>query len=106
MLEAVDYGLRVVTGGGLPSGATLLLRTPRAGDQVRLPHSGGVKTVKEVLERRGLTAAERRVCPVLAAGSSILWMSGVEVQQTPGLELTVESLRERDQVLEAMPKAT
>jgi tRNA(Ile)-lysidine synthase len=106
MLEAVDYGLRVVTGGGLPSGATLLLRTPRAGDQVRLPHSGGVKTVKEVLERRGFIAAERRVCPVLAAGSSILWMSGVEVQQTPGLELTVESLRERDQVLEAMPKAT
>jgi tRNA(Ile)-lysidine synthase len=106
MLEAVDYGFRVVTGGGLPSGATLLLRTPRAGDQVRLPRSGGVKTVKEVLERRGLSAADRRAWPVLAVGSGILWMSGVEVQQTPGLELTVESLWERDQVLGAAPQAT
>lgn len=94
MLEAVEYGYRVTIGGSLPSGATLLLRTPRAGDQVRLPHSGGVKTVKEVLERHGLSAAERRVCPVLAVGSSILWMSGVEVEETPGLQVAVEPLRE------------
>jgi hypothetical protein len=73
---------------------------------VRLPHSGGVKTVKEVLERRGLSAAERRVCPVLAVGNGIFWMSGVAVEQTPGLELTVEPLWERDQVLEALSKAT
>jgi tRNA(Ile)-lysidine synthase len=94
MLEAVEYGYRVTVSGGLPSGTTLLLRTPRAGDQVRLPHSGGVKTVKEVLERRGLFAAERRVCPVLAAGRGILWMSGVEVEGTPGLQVAVEPLRE------------
>jgi hypothetical protein len=104
----VEYGFRVITGGALPSGDTLLLRTPRAGDQVRLPHSGGVKTVKEVLERRGLSAAERRICPVLAVGSGILWMSGVEVEQTPGVQLAVEPLREREQApaLETVPEAT
>ena len=94
VLEAVEYGYRVTTGGSLPSGETLVLRTPRAGDRVRLPHSGGVKTVKEVLERRGLSAADRRLCPVLAVGSGILWMSGVEVEWTPGLQVTVEPLRE------------
>jgi tRNA(Ile)-lysidine synthase len=94
MLEAMEYGCRVTVSGTLPGGATLLLRTPRAGDEVRLPHSGGVKTVKEVLERRGLSAAERRICPVLAVGRGILWMSGVEVEGTPGLQVAVEPLRE------------
>jgi hypothetical protein len=50
--------------------------------------------VKEVLERRGLSAAERRTCPVLAVGSGILWISGVEVEGTPGLQVAVEPLRE------------
>ncbi|HEY1964886.1 MAG TPA: tRNA lysidine(34) synthetase TilS, partial [Acidobacteriaceae bacterium] len=108
VLEAGEYGLRVIAGGSLASGSRLLLRTPRAGDRLRLPHSGGVKTVKEVLERRGLSAAERRVCPVLATGSSILWMSGIEVEQTPGLQLDVAPIREREQtpVLETVPDAT
>jgi tRNA(Ile)-lysidine synthase len=94
ILEAVEYGYRVTVSGSLPSGATLLLRTPRAGDQVRLPHSGGVKTVKEVLERRGLSADERRVCPVLAVGNGILWISGVEVEGRPDLQVAVEPLWE------------
>jgi tRNA(Ile)-lysidine synthase len=108
VLEAVEYGFRVTIGGSLPSGSTLLLRTPRVGDQVRLPHSGGVKTVKEVLERRGLSAAERRVCPVLAAGNNIQWMSGVEVERTPGLQAVVEPLRETEgpPVPEVAPDAT
>jgi tRNA(Ile)-lysidine synthase len=93
-LEAAEYGLRVMTAGSLPSGETLVLRTPRAGDQLRLPHRRGVKTVKEVLERRGLSAAERRNCPLLAVGSCILWMSGVEVEQTPGFQVAVEPLGE------------
>ncbi|HXP10642.1 MAG TPA: tRNA lysidine(34) synthetase TilS C-terminal domain-containing protein, partial [Acidobacteriaceae bacterium] len=108
VLEAGEYGLRVIAGGSLPSGSRLLLRTPQAGDRLQLPHSGGVKTVKEVLERRGLSAAERRVCPVLATGSSILWMSGIEVEKTPGLELEVEPIgeRERTPVLETVRDAT
>ena len=96
VLEPVEYGLRVTTDGSLPDGTTLLLRTPRAGDQVRLPHSGGVKTVKEALERRGLSAAERRACPVLAVGSRIVWMSGMEVEQTPGIQVVVEPFREAE----------
>jgi tRNA(Ile)-lysidine synthase len=96
MLEAPEYGFRVITAGGLPSGATLVLRTPRAGDEVRLPHSRGVKTVKEVLERRGLSAAERSACPVLAVGNGILWMGDVEVEWTPGLQVAIEPLRETE----------
>jgi tRNA(Ile)-lysidine synthase len=109
VLEAKEYGYRVTTGGGLPTGETLVLRTPRPGDQVRLPHSGGVKTVKEVLERRGLSAAERGVCPVLAVGNGIVWMRGVEVEWTPGLQIAVEPLREEAEglsVLETAPEPT
>jgi tRNA(Ile)-lysidine synthase len=95
-LEVAEYGFRVTTHGSVLGGATLVLRTPRAGDQVRLPHSRGVKTVKEVLERLGLSAAERSVRPVLAVGSSILWMSGTDVEQTPGFQVTVEPFREAE----------
>jgi TilS substrate C-terminal domain len=108
VLEAAEYGYRVTTVGRLPSGITLVLRTPQPGDQVRLPHSRGVKTVKEVLERHGLSAAQRKVCPVLAAGSSILWMSGVEVEWTPDLQVAVEPFGESRQppVPEGAPDAT
>lgn len=109
VLEAREYGYRVITDGGLPTGETLMLRTPRAGDQMRLPHSRGVKTVKEVLERRGLSAEERRACPVLAVGSSIVWMRGVDVEWTPGLQIAIEPLREGAEgfpVLEAAPEPT
>jgi tRNA(Ile)-lysidine synthase len=93
---AEEYGFRVITDGGLPSGETLVLRTPRPGDRVRLTHSRGVKTVKEVLERQGFSAAERRGCPLLAVGSSILWMRGVDVEWTPGLQIAVEPLWEME----------
>jgi tRNA(Ile)-lysidine synthase len=108
VLEAAEYGYRVTTVGRLPRGTTLVLRTPQPGDQVRLPHSRGVKTVKEVLERRGLSAAQRKVCPVLATGSSILWMSGVEVEWMPGLQVAVEPFGESEQpsVPEGAPDAT
>jgi tRNA(Ile)-lysidine synthase len=108
VLEAVEYGCRVHTEGKLPAGAMLVLRTPRAGDRVRLPHSRGVKTVKEVLERRGLSVAERKVCPVLAVGSGILWMRGVEVEWTSGLQVSVEPLRDSAEpaVLPVAPNAT
>ncbi len=99
VLEAHEYGYRVITGGGLPTGEALVLRTPRAGDQIRLPRSRGVKTVKEVLERRGISAAERRLWPLIAIGNSILWMRGVEVEWTPGLQIAVEPLR----ALEGLP---
>ena len=66
----------------------MLFRSPR------LRGSRGVKTVKEVLERRGISAGERRLWPVLAIGSGILWMKGVEVEWTPGLQIAVEPLRE------------
>lgn len=105
VLDAVEYGLRVTTNGSLPDRTTLLLRTPRAGDQVRLAHSGGVKTVKEALERQGLSAAERRACPVLAVGSRIVWMSGMEVEQTPGFEMVVEPFREAEAPLGTADRA-
>lgn len=108
VLEAAEYGYRVTTVGRLPNGTTLVLRTPQPGDQVRLPNSRSVKTVKEVLERRGLSAAQRKVCAVLATGSSILWMSGVEVEWMPGLQVAVEPFGESGQppVREGAPDAT
>jgi tRNA(Ile)-lysidine synthase len=94
VLDAKEYGFRVITGGDLPTGKTVVLRTPRAGDQIRLPRSRGVKTVKEVLERSGISAAERQFWPVLAVEGSIVWMRGVEVEWTPGLQIAVQPLQE------------
>ena len=91
-LEALDYGYSLTVAGRLPGTDPLLLRTPRPGDRVRPLHGRGSKTVKEVLERRAVAASERADWPVLALGSTIVWMHGVEVESTPGLELTVSPL--------------
>ncbi len=91
-LDAVEYGVRFHVEGALSEDKTLLLRTPRAGDRVRQRHSRGDKAVKEILERRGLSAAERRGWPVLAIGSSIVWMREVDVEGPVGLQIAVESL--------------
>jgi tRNA(Ile)-lysidine synthase len=91
-IEALQYGLRVEAEGSLPSEAPLLLRTPRPGDRVLLRHSRSAKTVKDVLERGGWSAADRARWPVLAAGKQIVWMRGVDVEPDLQLRLRVRSL--------------
>lgn len=100
-IDAPEFGLRLsielsakemtenrsVAGSNLPQKATL--RNWRPGDRVRLRYSGGLRKVKEVLERLHVTGTERAVWPVLEAGGRIVWMKGVELEREPSLSVAV-----------------
>ena len=99
-VEGPAFGLRVITeeqgaAGGEWRGGALTLRAWRPGDRVTLRHSRGPKKVKEVLARLKVTGPERESWPVVAVDGdatvpgNVLWMQGVEVEVTPGLDLRV-----------------
>jgi tRNA(Ile)-lysidine synthase len=67
---------------------TAILRNWRPGDRVRLCHSGGLRKVKEVLERLRVTGTDRALWPVLEVNGRIVWMRGVELEPEPGLRIT------------------
>ena len=71
---------------------TATLRNWRPGDRVRLRYSGGLRKVKEVLERKHVTGTERAIWPVLVAGGQIVWMRGVELEPVPGLTIAAEEI--------------
>jgi tRNA(Ile)-lysidine synthase len=56
-----------------------VLRTPKAGDRVTLKHSRGPKPLKEIFERMGVAAEERKTWPVVEWQGRIVWMRGVAV---------------------------
>lgn len=80
-----------VTGLGVTLRATLIgdpasnpippaiLRTPRPGDRVQLKHSRGAKPLKEIFERMGIPADDRKSWPVVEWQSRIVWMQGAVV---------------------------
>lgn len=67
---------------------TATLRNWKAGDRVRLRHSGAPRKVKEVLERLRVTGTERSFWPVLEVGGRIIWMRGVELEGDPDLTIS------------------
>ncbi len=73
---------------------TATLRNWRPGDRVRLRHSGGLRKVKEVLERLKVTGSRRAVWPVLEVGGRIVWMKGVELEPEPGIVVVAASLKD------------
>ncbi|MGI8771375.1 MAG: tRNA lysidine(34) synthetase TilS [Acidobacteriaceae bacterium] len=103
-VEGLAFGLRVITeeqgvAGGEWRGGALTLRAWRPGDRVTLRHSRGPKKVKQVLARLKVIGPERESWPVVAVegdatlAGNVLWMQGVEVESTPGLDLRVLDLR-------------
>jgi tRNA(Ile)-lysidine synthase len=70
------------------------LRNWKPGDRVRLRHSGGLRKVKEVLERLRVTGSMRAIWPVLEVGGRIVWMKGVELEPEPGIVVVVASLED------------
>ena len=64
-----------------------VLRTPRAGDRVTLKHSRGPKPLKEIFERMGVAADERKTWPVVEWQGRIVWMRGVVVEGGAGFEV-------------------
>jgi tRNA(Ile)-lysidine synthase len=84
-IEAPEYGLKLrIEADGASADATATLRATlrvwRAGDRVRLKHSGGPRKVKEVLERLRVTGSDRARWPVVEIDGEIVWMRGVAVE--------------------------
>jgi tRNA(Ile)-lysidine synthase len=88
----------VVNTGEHASGASSIgkavLRPWKAGDRVRLRHSGGARKVKEVLERLRVYGSARARWPVVELDGRIVWMQGAELEPEPGMELCVSPLDE------------
>ncbi|MGO9325807.1 MAG: tRNA lysidine(34) synthetase TilS [Terracidiphilus sp.] len=75
--------------GGSPA-KTATLRNWKPGDRVRLRHSGGLRKVKEVLERMRVTGTDRALWPVLEIDGMIAWMRGAELESHPGLLISAD----------------
>ena len=68
----------------------VVLRPWRAGDRFWPAHMGAEKKVKELLQPLHLSAAERKIWPVLVAGDRILWVRGLH---SPPITVTSEEGR-------------
>ncbi len=101
-IVAPAFGLRLrieivnAEGKGRAAGAesSARLRNWRPGDRVRLRHSGGLRKVKEVLERLRVTGSRRALWPVLEVGGRIVWMKGVELETESGIGVLATSLED------------
>jgi tRNA(Ile)-lysidine synthase len=60
-------------------GEELIVRNWRPGDRFWPPHTKGPKKIKELLQQRHLTGAERKHWPVVASASEVVWVSGFAV---------------------------
>jgi len=91
--EAVPFQSSA-SAGAIPEAASrrAVLRAWKAGDRVRLRHSGSPRKVKEVLERMHVSGSARADWPVLELEGRILWMQGVQVEPEPGIEVVVSAL--------------
>ena len=102
-VDAPAFGLRLrieargsATSGESPNGRDgspakkATLRNWKPGDRVRPRYSGGLRKVKEVLERMRVTGTDRALWPVLEIEGSIVWMRGVELEPDPELLISAE----------------
>ncbi len=55
----------------------LTVRNWRPGDRFWPAHSSGPKKIKELLQKRQLTGAARKLWPVVASGAEIVWVRGL-----------------------------
>jgi len=100
VIVAPAFGLRLsiklvdAEGIGAAAGLDAQLRNWRPGDRVRLRHSGGLRKVKEVLERLKVTGSRRAVWPVLEMDGRIVWMKGVELEPEPGIVVAAAILED------------
>jgi tRNA(Ile)-lysidine synthase len=99
-IEAEAFGLRVrvdVEQTGNPGEPALprvgWLRSWRAGDRVRLRHSGGSHKVKEVLDRMRVSGSSRTLWPVLEVEGHIVWMQGAILEPEAGITVIATELQ-------------
>lgn len=96
--DAADYGLRIVTAlcsapgnnVGPTASDTLILRTPRPGDRVRLRYTSGKKSIKEAFSRLKLDSSLRSAWPLIAWREEIIWMKDAPLEPDPTLPFMLE----------------
>lgn len=92
--EASGFGVRLrmvlAENASTASPGTVVLRTPRAGDRVRIRHSRGAKPLKEIFERMQVEPEARKTWPVLEWQRQIVWMKGVELEPAREVPFAVE----------------
>ena len=92
--EVTGLGVRCGSwAASMRSSMEVILRTPKAGDRVRLRHSRGAKPLKEIFERMNVGGEARTTWPVLEWQGRIVWMKGVEVEPEAGDSFSVEQVR-------------
>lgn len=57
-------------------GKELSVRNWRPGDRFRPPNTKSAKKIKELLQERHVTGAEKRSWPVVVSGSEVIWVRG------------------------------
>jgi len=60
-------------------GDDLIVRNWRPGDRFWPPHTRRPKKIKELLQERHLTGAERKAWPVVVSAAEVVWVSGFDV---------------------------
>jgi tRNA(Ile)-lysidine synthase len=79
-------------------GTELVVRNWRAGDRFWPAHSKSPKKVKELLAARRVAGPDRRLWPVVASGSEIVWIRGF-----PGAQAFVASAASGALLIEEVP---
>ena len=108
-VAVAEFGIRVRISVSNPAALTCpnppraVLRPWKAGDRVRLRHSGGPRKVKEILERMHVTGSARANWPVLEVDGRIVWMQGVQLEPEPGIEVSVKALDDSGELAPAPP---
>jgi tRNA(Ile)-lysidine synthetase-like protein len=91
--EVSGFGLTLRLASDESGLAAAILRTPKAGDRVRLHYSRGAKPLKEIFERMNIETEARKSWPVLEWEGRIVWMKDVALEPEAGFPFVVELVR-------------
>jgi tRNA(Ile)-lysidine synthase len=75
---------------------TATLRNWSPGDRAKLRYSGGLRKVKEILERLHVSGSERALWPVLEFEGRVVWMKGVELEPEAGIRVLTAGIGPED----------
>jgi tRNA(Ile)-lysidine synthase len=108
VVEAVPVRLRTNPAGYNPDqlldpsllSAELTVRNWRPGDRFWPAHTKSSKKIKELLQERHITGNARRVWPVVAKGSEIIWVRGFPAPAAMRAKDSGEAILIRDMPLE------
>jgi tRNA(Ile)-lysidine synthase len=93
-VSAFGVHLRISLAAAAEGAVAATLRTPKAGDRVKVRYSRGPKPLKEVFERMRVDPEARKTWPVLEWQGRIVWMKGIEMDPETEVPFAVETVLE------------